>query len=325
MESLSRTGGRGRIAALALTGIFAASACTASASEPIAVAPATNEPGAALPVAEATLSPSPLAIALTGSTASPAIAVPSPEAVVPSAVPALEELADRKPDGRKPKAKVKTIKLDPRPKRGPFSMNLYRDGDFVHQQTKDWCVAGSTQTMMNIMDKGKPNTSRAYQRRLYVEGRRLSNNQAKLTAIGVDLTGWADLLSSNGYGRYEVDGRATRRGAIRAAAKAIRETGRPVGLVVWRGAHSWVMSGFTATADPAYTDDFEVRKVFIQDVWYPYVSTIWGASRRPNAAVPVAALAQDYLPYRRPSHRWPKRDGTFMLVLPALPKGTVVR
>ncbi len=204
-------------------------------------------------------------------------------------------------------------------------MNLYRDGDFMHQQTKDWCVAGSTQTMMNIMADGKPNKSRRFQGRLYREGRRLSNNQSKLTAIGVDLTGWADLLETRGFGRYEVDGRATRRAAIRTAARALRETGRPVGLVVWRGAHSWVMSGFTATADPAYTNDFEVKKVFIEDVWYPYVSTIWGASRPPDSAVPVKALAEDYLPYRRPSHRWPKRDGQFMLVMPVLPRGTVAR
>lgn len=223
----------------------------------------------------------------------------------------------------KPTPRIKVVRLKPRPKPGPFSMNLYREGDFVHQQNKNWCVAGSAQTMMNIMNTGKANRSATFQRRLYNAGRRLTHNKNKLTSIGVDLTGWADLLSTNGYGRYEIDGRSTRRLAIRAAAKALRETGRPVGLVVWRGAHSWVMSGFSATADPAYTNDFEVKKVFIQDVWYPYVSTIWGASRPPNSAVPVARLAEDYLPYRRPAHRWPKRDGKFMLILPALPQGVV--
>ena len=85
------------------------------------------------------------------------------------------------------------------------------------------------------------------------------------------------------------------------------------------------MSGFTATADPAYTGDFEVIAVYIQDVWYPYVSTIWGASRPPNSLVPVAALAVDYLPYRRPRARWPDRDGRFMLILPTLPRDTVAR
>ena len=132
------------------------------------------------------------------------------------------------------------------------------------------------------------------------------------------------MLNTNGYGPYEVSRARTRTKAIRMAARAIRMTGRPVGLVIWRGAHSWVMSGFTATADPAYTDDFEVKKVFIQDPWYPYVSSIWGASRPPNSAVPVSALAQDYLRYNRPRRRHPMRDGKFMLVLPTLPPDTQV-
>jgi hypothetical protein len=281
----------------ALASVFAVSACSVVDAEPLAVVP---EPAASVAPAPKRANRTP----------------------TPTAVSEPVARAERTP---KPTPKVKTVKLKPRPKPGPFSMNLYREGDFVHQQNKNWCVAGSTQTMMNIMDSGKPNRSSSFQRSLYAEGRRLTHNQDKLTSIGVDLTGWADLLSTNGYGRYEIEGKSTRRAAIRAAAKAIRETGRPVGLVVWRGAHSWVMSGFTATADPAFTDDYEVKKVFIQDVWYPYVSTIWGASRRPNAAVPVAALAEDYLPYRRPAHRWAKRDGKFMLILPALPARTVAR
>lgn len=287
----------GRLLVVALTSLFAVSACSVVDAQPLAVVP---EPAA-------TADPLPRSAGRT----------PTPTAVSEPVA-----RAERTP---KPTPKVKVVKLKPRPKSGPFSMNLYREGDFVHQQNKNWCVAGSTQTMMNIMDSGKPNRSSSYQKRLYNEGRRLTHNQNKLTSIGVDLSGWADLLSTNGYGRYEVEGRTTRRTAIRAAAKAIRETGRPVGLVVWRGAHSWVMSGFTATADPAFTNDFEIKKVYIQDVWYPFVSTIWGASRPPNAAVPVAALREDYLPYRRPSNRWPKRDGKFMLILPTLPPRTVAR
>jgi hypothetical protein len=229
------------------------------------------------------------------------------------------------PKPKRTRSKVKTIKLRPRPKPGPFQMNLFAKGDFMHQQTKDWCVAGSTQTMMNIIDDGKPNRSSTFQKRLYFEGRGLSHNQQKLGPIGIDLSGWADLLNTRGYGPYEVEGTRTRKLAIRKAAQALRTTGKPVGLVTWRGAHSWVMSGFTATADPAFTNDFEIRNVYIQDTWYPYVSTIWGASRPPNAAVPVAALAEDYLPYRRPRHRYPKRDGKFMLILPTLPRGTADR
>ncbi|CAN5601677.1 hypothetical protein BH24CHL9_BH24CHL9_08850 [soil metagenome] len=272
-------------------------------------------------LAEETQAPAPMA---TESAASPATGSAAP--IATQAVGAAEEAEPPgvdKPGRDGPR--IRTIRLKPRPRPGPFAMNLYSRGDFVHQATKDWCVAGSTQTMMNIMDDGRPNRSARFQGRLYREGRRLSPNKAKLGAIGVDLTGWADLLNTHGYGPYVVDGAATRRGAIKRAAKALRMTGKPVGLVTWRGAHSWVMSGFTATADPAHTNDFRVKQVHIQDVWYPFVSTIWGASRPPDALVPVAALAEDYLPYRRPGARYPKRDGKFMLILPKLPRNTVAR
>ena len=84
------------------------------------------------------------------------------------------------------------------------------------------------------------------------------------------------------------------------------------------------MSGFTATADPAYEKDFTVTSVWVQDPWYPRVSSIWGRSRPPNSKVSAMALGQDYLPYDRPHRRHPGRDGMFMLVLPQLPPGTRV-
>lgn len=289
-----------RLARFAVPGfvvVFTVSACSVlGASEPLAIVPAP-----------ATDDQSPDVVVDQGSLSTEA-STEAAEASPPPVSPALE-----------------VVKLKPRPKPGPFSIDLYEAGDFMHQQTKDWCVAGSTQTMMNIIDTGKPNRSPAFQKKLYAEGRRLSHNQQKLGQIGMDLTGWMELLNTRGYGPYTVDGGNTRVGAIRKAARALRMTGKPVGLVTWRGAHSWVMSGFTATADPAYSKDFVVQTVFIQDVWYPYVSTIWGASRPPGAAVPVAALAEDYLPYRRPGARYPKRDGRFMLILPTLPPDTIAR
>ena len=41
------------------------------------------------------------------------------------------------------------------------------------------------------------------------------------------------------------------RAPLRDAAKAIEKTGSPVMLLAWRGAHTWVMTGFRADADPA--------------------------------------------------------------------------
>jgi hypothetical protein len=210
-------------------------------------------------------------------------------------------------------------------------MNLYEAGDFVHQQTEYWCVAASVQTMINIIEPGRPDRSRRTQRQLHFQGRGLDQDDDaywrrlmgeerwRKGLHGLGLTDWAELLNANGFGPYEVDRAATRRQAIRKAARAVRLTGKPAGLVVWRGAHAWVMSGFKATADPAFTNDFKVRKVFIQDPWYPSVSSIWGASRPPDSAVPVKALDEDYLRYDRPRRKHPKRDGRYMLILPTLP------
>ena len=138
----------------------------------------------------------------------------------------------------------------------------------------------------------------------------------KFNGKGAEPEGWAAGLTKLGFGRYVVAVRPNRRAAIEAAARALRLTGRPVGILAWRGAHSWVMSGFRATADPAFTDNFRVTHVNIQDVWYPRVSSIWGASRPPNSLVPVARLPEDILPWRRPDRRHPDKDGRYVLVLP---------
>ncbi len=93
-------------------------------------------------------------------------------------------------------------------------------------------------------------------------------------------------------------------------------TGRPADLLVWRGAHNWVVSGFRATNDPALGDDFTVTALRIEDVWYPRISTIWGPSRPPDALVPTGLLHEDYLPWKRPTGKYPGKDGKFVVVIP---------
>jgi hypothetical protein len=170
------------------------------------------------------------------------------------------------------------------------------------------------QTMVNIMEPGTDRSS-ATQRRLYALARRLSPKT--LVGAGAEPEGWARGLEELGYGRYVVAAESSRGAAIESAARALRLTGRPVGLLTWRGAHSWVMSGFRATADPAFTDDFDVTGIYVEDVWYPAVSSIWGRSSPPDTLVPVSKLGEDYLPWRRPTRRYPDKDRKFILVLPA--------
>jgi hypothetical protein len=308
---LQAPGTHGRFITLALAGILAVTGCSMFGEEPLAVVPPLSRPER--PARDA-------GRARVESIASDrrSLPTPTPAAVLVSAAPESAPEPEPEPEPR-------VLRLRPRPAPGPFAMDLYRAGDFSHQATKDWCVAGSTQTMMNIMRSGRNDHSVRSQERIYLQGRRFSPDKSRLGPIGVDLLGWAAVLNREGFGPYVVDGAGTRRAAIRKAARALRVTGRPVGLVTWRGAHSWVMSGFTATADPAWREDYEVTGVNIEDTWYPWVSTIWGASRPPGMLVPVGALAEDYLPYQRPRARYPGRDGRFMLILPVLPPDTVAR
>lgn len=206
-------------------------------------------------------------------------------------------------------------RLRPRPRPGPFSMSISGARDFVSQATSHWCVAAAMQTMVNIMAPGRADRSERSQRRLYLLGRRHSNRQ-KLHAIGIEPEGWAEGLNARGYGPYVVYAAPGRAAAVRVAARALRLTGRPVGLVTWRGAHSWVMHGFEATADPAWDRDFQVTHVRVHDVWWPRISSIWGPSRGPDARLATRALAPDFLPFRRPGRRYPNRDGRFLLILP---------
>ena len=194
---------------------------------------------------------------------------------------------------------------------GPFSMDLYHKGDYVGELTKVWCLPAAMQTSMNIMDAGA-DTTRATQARIFSLARKL----APAPDGAAEPEGWAKGLTKLGYGAYAVTEKSSIADAIHLVARQIRLTNRPAGLMVWRGAHSWVVSGFTATADPAITDHFTVTAVRIEDVWYPRFSTIWGYSRPPDALVPVSALSADYLPWKRPTGRYPGKDGKFVVVIP---------
>jgi hypothetical protein len=267
--------------------VVLAGACVSEAAEPTgAPAPTVTPPSSAPPSAD----PTPTAAPVVTPAASPSPVsspTPSPE---PSPTPPPEPEA--------------------------FSINLYREGAFVSEYTKYYCLPAAMQVMINVMSDGPPDTSRETQDRLYALARELDGVDLPPRVRDVEPEGWARGLEAEGYGRWEVRAEETREDAIRLAAVQLRLTGKPVGLLTWRGAHSWVMSGFESTADPLLTDDFEVTGVWIQDVWWPRISTRWGESDPPNTLVPVERLPEDYLRYRRPYGEFPDKDGRFVLVVP---------
>jgi putative peptidoglycan lipid II flippase len=193
---------------------------------------------------------------------------------------------------------------------GLFVMDLFRDGDFVSEFKDTWCVPAAMQTSINMMS-AVPDVTRDTQAKLFD----LSVSLAGSSNGGTDPDGWAQGLSVLGYGRFQTGANTTLMGAVRTVVKQVRITQRPGGLVVWKGWHSWVVSGFTATADPAITDNYTVVSVRITDVWYPRVSTLWPRSRPPDADVLVTDLHPDYVPWQQ-GKTYTGRDGNYVYVIP---------
>lgn len=200
----------------------------------------------------------------------------------------------------------------------PFTMNLYRKGVFVHQYDKESCVAAAALNMLNVIrlveDGREADVSVKTERALEARIVKLTTWEDSHNG-GTGPGGWAALLTEEGY-PYEVRAYPSRAGALRAAATAIRATGRPVGMLTWTGIHSWVMTGFTATADPATTTRFTVRTSYVLDPWYPWVSTRWPRSEAPNAPRDAADMNANFLPFNLRSGPYPGRDGQFVLVVP---------
>ncbi len=191
-----------------------------------------------------------------------------------------------------------------------FAMNLYEAGDFVPQHTLEWCVGASVQMAWNLVRADRRSSFRD-QQRLWEMARDRSENAFG----GANPFGWASVLTEIGLGSYEVVSIPSYRRALRTAASALRETKRPVGLVMWDGRHAWVMSGFESRGDPARTDDFKVTGVHVLDPLHPRGSSVWGASPRPNALLTPDQLAAGFVVRERRNWSLDVTPG-YLLVLP---------
>jgi hypothetical protein len=200
-------------------------------------------------------------------------------------------------------------------------MNLYRKGVFVHQVNKETCVAAAVQNTLNVIrlveDGRMPDVSAKTQLALSARIAELTTWKDSHNG-GTGPGGWAAILTEEGY-PYELRVYDTRSQAMNAAALALRTTRRPVGILAWAGVHSWVMTGFTASADPARTKKFTVTTAYVLDPWYPWVSTRWPRSERPNAPRDAADLKANIRPWKLGSGPYAGRDGKYLVVVPLEP------
>jgi hypothetical protein len=201
------------------------------------------------------------------------------------------------------------------------TVDVARAGDWVPQTNFVQCVGASMQMMVNMIEPGRDRSART-QRRLQDLAREWSGRRPDGgTRQGASVRGWAAGLNILGAGPYKLAGEPTLEAAMRTAARAIEATGKPVGLLVWRGRHAWVMSGFVATG-PMDDPDSRVTRAIVHDPLYPHGSAAWGPSPEPGAALTMKELGRQFVQRRRsswssmPGMPASQLGGMYVLVLP---------
>ncbi len=205
----------------------------------------------------------------------------------------------------------------PAPVRAPVDVTIAEDPEafFAHEARKDWCAPAGVQ--MTLAYLGKADTSDAFQREL---ASRVREWESLEDSRNGEWGPAAMALALEAYGApgYEIRAYKSRGDAIRDAAIAITETQSPAILLAWRGAHTWVMTGYRADADPTIFPDAVMTGTYVLDPWYPWNSSIWGQSDPPGAFQDWPEMERNFLPWKRPEGKYPDRDGKFIILVPTI-------
>ncbi|MBA2718714.1 MAG: hypothetical protein H0U52_05615 [Chloroflexi bacterium] len=189
---------------------------------------------------------------------------------------------------------------------------------FAHELRDDWCVPAGIEMVLAITGNGAPTDARQ---------REIASRVREWESLADSRNGeWgpaamALALAEYGAKGYEIHAYETRQDALRGASKSITTTNSPAVLFAWRGAHTWVMSGYRANADPVVFDDAVITGAYILDPWYPWTSSIWGKSDSPGTFQNTAEMNRNFLEWKRPEGKYPDRDGKYIVLIPTIPLG----
>jgi hypothetical protein len=199
------------------------------------------------------------------------------------------------------------------PAAGTVSVDLYRPGAYAMQATWTWCTAAGVQIMRNIA-VGQADHSAANQRR-YFDYMRARDRYVTPVREGVDPQGFRAGLRQFVDSRYAIVASTTYDGAVRSAVTRLRRSGLPVALIVDAGRHAWVLTGFTATADPALTSTFRVISLRIVGPLYGRQS-LNGYDPPPDTGLSYDTFRRYLLPYHFPfgATPWDRRYVTFQAI-----------
>jgi hypothetical protein len=154
-------------------------------------------------------------------------------------------------------------------------------------------VAASVQMMVNLV-RNHTDRTMATQAEMIAYAQRWDNGPYGEDG-GTDVTGWMAALRHFGAGNYRAVGAATAAKALRLAATAMRQTGRPAGILVMEGRHAWVLHGFESRTDPKRNPWARITAVRISGPLYPLTQKS-GYDPRPNTRLSVAKLERYFQP-----------------------------
>jgi len=174
-------------------------------------------------------------------------------------------------------------------------VDLFRSSAFTTQQSWLWCTAAGVQIVRNIVERDDDHSTAS--QRTYFSWMRRHNRYDLPESAGVDPAGWTAGLRHFVDDRYRLVASRSFGTALRSAVTRIRQTGLPVALTVANGGHGWILSGFTATADPALGPGFEVTSVRVVGPLYGLQSKN-GYDMKPGTSLTVAQLRRFFTPWR---------------------------
>jgi hypothetical protein len=191
-------------------------------------------------------------------------------------------------------------------------INLYRDGVFTTQASWLYCTAADVQIIRNMIEGTEDHSSAA--QTTYFDWMRTRNRYDLPLSAGVDPAGWTAGMRHFVHDRYRLVSSDSFGYSLQLAVTRMRVTNMPVALAVAHGNHGWVLNGFTATADPAATTDFEITGVSV-------TGPLWGLQSKNGYDMPPnTTLTVDQL--RTYFTRWHYDplpmiwDGTFISIQP---------
>lgn len=164
-------------------------------------------------------------------------------------------------------------------------INLYREGTFTTQKSWLWCTAAGVQIIHNIVEGANDHTTSGQRR--YFEWMRDHNKYALPLSAGVDPQGWTAGLRHFVDDRYRLVASRSFDSALVSAVTNLRRANLPVAVAVAHGNHGWVLTGFTATADPLRTSSFKVTSVRVVGPLFGLQSKN-GYDMRPNTKLTTA-------------------------------------